>query len=268
MKTVCNARLPARGVLVSPSAELILDPSGQALPVVEDVALSAMLLQTRNFERDVDFSTRAPPRAFRVDANYVGLVHLPVDGVQDSGLGGCPIEIVANLPDDAPVAPGKVTAVIDYVDGSSPGCACSEFDRLYISTTKVAPYFVAYIAPTDKETADKQQPDVVGVMPDSATLEIALGEAEGHQRSGSGFRRTGKYCFSIAAMTDTGQIGPRTTPECLDTTDAADPHVRHRGQDDCSCRLPGGGSRVPIPLAAIALASTCALVVRRLRPRR
>jgi len=65
------------------------------------------------------------------------------------------------------------------------------------------------------EVASTSGYEVLFAPPESGTVSIYLGDDKA--RSGNGFSRK-TLCFALAAVDDAGNVGPRSSPWCLNTT--------------------------------------------------
>lgn len=260
----------ARTLFFESDPGVLRAPSGLA-SVIDDGVVSGLLEKTRALEANGSLGSDAgPERAFRVDLKDPTLT-ISTGTAEDASLAPCQVELDQSVPDEPPPAFVSIGASIDYIDGGSSGCLfCGEVDTLHVSATppvdtKRPPYFVVYFGATAPEASTKPDPDAMGALPaPTGSFDITLGSSNGHLRTGLGFRRYGLYCFSLAPMSETGLIGPRSTPECLDSTNPEDPHVIKTPKASCACATPGralGGSSFA---GALALVVSCAAAVRRI----
>lgn len=106
----------------------------------------------------------------------------------------------------------------------------------------------AYVAPDVVALAARTEPDLIFAFdpgpadepPTTAT--ITLGESVGRQRDGAPLRVAGPFCFAVAIVDWAGNVGPRSTPTCLDTTDPSDPTVVWVASAGCACQGGRGGA--------------------------
>jgi hypothetical protein len=134
----------------------------------------------------------------------------------------------SQAPAQVTVSAATVTLVANACDGS--GASCPELDSLEFSvhgsddvTAAAQLRFLAAFGgtATEAETADPEF--LFGADPSDPTrVRAHLGVSE--QRSGLGFGRD-PLCFTLAAVDEAGNVGPRSTPTCLDTTDKSAAHV-------------------------------------------
>jgi hypothetical protein len=198
----------------------------------------------------------------------------------------CAIE-VGGAPRPATPAPlGDVDTRVVYTDGGSGGggCSCPEIDSMTMRLKTPPPvprppYVVAWFGTDANGALADREPDALfatgtansggGLAKEESdrTFEITLGIASDHERTGFGFGRTGRYCFSLAWANQLGTIGERSPATCLDTTDPADPLVNVDEKAACICVFAG---RRPLGSGALTFFAMTAVVTfaRRLVRRR
>ena len=167
----------------------------------------------------------------------------------------CTVE-VKGAPAEAPPPPfGDVDAHVVYTEGgaSGDGCSCPAVDSLTmrpkarIDALARPAYVVAWFGTDEEEARAIRDPDVLfgSWMNDPQRgFEVTLGVADGHERTGVGFGREGRYCFALAWMDAVGRIGERSPSTCLDTKDAKDPTVTVEDEGFCLCTSVGSSRRL------------------------
>lgn len=265
----------ARTLFFESDPGVLRTPSGLA-QVIDDGVLSGLLEKTRALEANGSLESDAgPQRAFRVDFKDP-TVTIGTGTPEDASLSPCQVELDQSVPDEVPPAFVSIGATIDYIDGGSSGCLfCGEVDTLHLSATPPIgttrpPYFVVYFGTTAPEAQTKPDPDAMGALPaETGSFDVTLGSSNGHLRTGLGFRRYGTFCFSLAPMSETGLIGQRSAPECLDSTNPEDPHVIKTPKASCACDILGRSDRSGSSiLGGLALVAACLTWLRRLGARR
>lgn len=257
--------LPKGSFVVATSAPVSRDGT----PWTEDVKLSALLERSRRELRPYaeDTSSEAPAlRAFRRDGEGTALVTAGVEGSSTTYTWEIAI---AGEPPRPPPSLDDVAATVTYVEGGSSGrgCACPEVDTLTISSSGVPsgaarPAYVAvWFGATEDVASGERDPDALMRSSDEPTklADFALGVADGHERSGAGFGRAGRYCFAVAWTDTLGRTGERSKATCLDSTDTKDPAVTVDDEGTCLCLAVGAsrrssGGSVVVPLALVAIA--------------
>lgn len=214
--------------------------------------------------------TRLTLEAFEPRSSETGLeLRVPASGALPAGarfhpLEDCPttgacehVLAVGMGPDTTP--PGQVslssvrTLLVEDPVGAG-AFSCPDVDTLVLEsdvTDDTTPNenitLLAFIGSDEEEVSNKATVDIalgsdrLGDAPGLRST-IALGVAEGRQRDGLGFSVEGPFCFSLAAMDWAGNIGPRSAPQCLDTTDPNDPTVELVDGQSCACSTPGRGT--------------------------
>lgn len=101
---------------------------------------------------------------------------------------------------------------------------------------------------------------------DPKAISFALGEAVSRARDGFGFRREGPYCFALAVMDRAGNVGPKTDPVCITTTDEDAPYVSFEpGRFACSAAPTHPPTELPLGLALVSFGAFFAFTKRRER---
>jgi MYXO-CTERM domain-containing protein len=152
-------------------------------------------------------------------------------------------------PPPAPTVSARTLLVQDPVGAG--GLSCPDTDSLELTivgdddtTPRAHLGLAAFIAADETQLAAKTTHDLVfgydlgpSDVPTIAT--IVLGESVGRMRDGEPFRSPDRFCFALALVDWAGNVGPRSTPTCLDTTDENDPTVEWVESSGCGCRTSG-----------------------------
>lgn len=125
------------------------------------------------------------------------------------------------------------------------GAACPELDWLEVEvsasddrTSTRELRYVAYFGGTANDASAQPQPELLFEADGNDERRISAWLGLNRQRRGTGFERQA-LCFTIAAVDNAGNVGPRSDPLCLDTTDEkAATTVMVQGH---ACQQPGVG---------------------------
>ncbi len=242
--------------------------SADGTPWTEDAKLTELLARSRRelspYAEDT-FSKAKPYRAFRRvgtgKARFTSYVGTAYSYDYD-------IEIAGAAPPPPPKL-DRLETTVRYTEGGSSGagCFCPEVDTLTIRSNGIPEgtarprYVAAWFGPTAEEAAASRDPDALfaPATKPNTVADFALGVAEDHERSGTGFGRSGRYCYALAWMDSLGRIGERSGAACLDTKDTNDPAVTLDDKGFCICGSVGAsrgwtGGSVAVPFALVTIA--------------
>jgi hypothetical protein len=237
----------------------------------EDATFSAILERSRRElrpYRDASSIDEEQLRAFRRVGPGNGVLEAPDPS---NYVVGCTIELKGAAPPEPPPF-GDVDVHVAYTEGGSSGggCSCPEVDTLTIRpkvqlATRPA-YVAAWFGADEDEATTRRDPDVL-LAPngrESGTeIGVVLGTSDEHERTGAGFGRDGRYCFSLAWVDTLGRIGERGPARCLDTTDTKDPAVAVDDEGYCLCNSVGTSRRWGSGGLTVALLASVVAVARR-----
>lgn len=164
------------------------------------------------------------------DAQACSLAQAPFGAQRlTSADGGIPVLTSADAgadgqaPSTVTMTGAAVTLITNPCDGS--GASCPEFDALRFTVSAsddvTAPdglRFIAAFGATEAEAASADAELLFEADPSDPTQVSAYLGFE-QSRSGEHFSRE-QLCFALAAADEAGNVGPRSTPLCLNTTDA------------------------------------------------
>ena len=181
--------------------------------------------------------------------------------------GRCEFETIVSAPDLVAPSVSRLSNVRVELPAAPVGQAGCEFDSLHFRVeaedARTAPQqlqYAVYFAETVELLAEVESPEVLLASRDAfgGEVVIVLGMSGERRRDGEGFRREGTFCFAVSAMDLAGNLGERSIPVCLDSTDTGDPLAVPTEYDPaCSglfCQLtPGGGSAPALAWAIPAL---------------
>ncbi len=242
------------------------DAEGRVLPLEIDTELSAIF----GFEVRRPVDGALPP----------GAVFFPTDGACPA-TGTCRHQLVVGASADT-TPPSRATirslSVLYAEDAPSEPIGTCQNDALVLAVDGVDDVTpadelvtVAYVGATPEEVLAREEPDVAfaydpGPEDRALTSTIALGLSAGHERDGEGLRRAGPFCFSVALVDWAGNVGQRSEPVCLDTTDPADPSVEPVAYDEpCSGFFCAGAGDEPPVAGAFSLLAFAGLLAWRRR---
>lgn len=239
------------------------DATGRRFALVPDAALSASL----------GFDVRRPP-----SAPTEGTTLFPDDDCPSTGT--CRHALVFGAPDTTPPSVADLVDVTVVLSDEAPatGSSC-QVDALVLEvagTDDRTPMeelaTVVFLGTTEAEAMSITAP-AMGLAYDrgapgrTLVSTVVLGAAEGHRRDGGPLRSVGTFCFAAALMDTAGNVGARSVPRCLDTTDVADPAATVVPYDPpCSgafCAASPGRASSHGLLGVLGLALTALLVRRR-----
>jgi len=261
------------------SRDAPVSTSAETGPWIEDRVFSSLLERSRSELRVSETPPSAPAlRAWRRPGP--GTVRTTSDLAIDAR---CDVEI-GEAPKPAMPAPfGEVAARVVYTEGGAGGggCSCPEVDSMTLRLETPPPasrrYVVAWFAPDASGALVDREPDALFATSTASfsgnreefdrTFEITLGVADDHERTGAGFGRKGRYCFSLAWANPLGEIGQRSPPTCLDTADPADPSVNVDEKAACVCTFAGRRALSSGALTFFVLGAAVTLARRLLRRR-
>lgn len=130
---------------------------------------------------------------------------------QVSLAGGASVPVIDESGTDT-VAPGVVVISNVTLDLGSGECGKLESMAFTVEGEERARVVVAF--GDSLQTASTAAYELLFAPPESGAVSVFLGEDKA--RTGEGFSRK-TLCFALAAVDDAGNLGPRSSPWCLDT---------------------------------------------------